>query len=293
MLNKLYASVLFTILLGTAVFAQNPLPAPEKPIEKTIKRMILTTPAEKSYLGVQIQEISSKNLAEFGLREVRGVGISKVIENSPAATAGLLKGDVILEFNGEAVTSVRKLLRLISEVAPEHTAMIKVFRNGTEQNLTAKIGKQNAPAFQNGSFTSENFPIPPISAFPKSENETMMFYGSSRQIGVNTTALTEQLGDYFGIANGTGLLINTVRENSPAAKAGLKAGDIIVEIDGKQVKNNFDLVRAIGEKKEGDVQLIVVREKNRQTFTVTPEESKENFRFKTQEFEEMFKKSAS
>lgn len=161
MLNKLYASALFTLFIGTTIFAQNPPPAPEKSADTTIKRLILTSPAEKGYLGVSVQDISSKNLAEFGLREVRGVGILEV------------------------------------------------------------------------------------------------------------------------------------SENSPAAKAGLKAGDVIVEIDGKTVKNDFDLVRAIGVKKEGDVQLTIVREKKRQIFTVTPEESEEDFRFKTREFEELFKKSAS
>lgn len=94
--------------------------------------------------------------------------------------------------------------------------------------------------------------------------------GSSRQIGVSVSPLTKQLADHFGVAEG-GLLINNVRENSPAAKAGLKAGDIITEVEGKAVKGDFDLIRAIGEKKEGDVELTVMRDRNRQTFRVTPE----------------------
>ncbi len=95
--------------------------------------------------------------------------------------------------------------------------------------------------------------------------------GTSRQIGVGVTPLTKQLGDYFGAAEGKGLLINDVRENSPAAKAGLKAGDVIVEIEGREVKEILDLMRAIGEKKEGGVSLTFIRDKNRQTVSVTPE----------------------
>ncbi|MGH9819116.1 MAG: PDZ domain-containing protein, partial [Pyrinomonadaceae bacterium] len=83
--------------------------------------------------------------------------------------------------------------------------------------------------------------------------------------------LTKQLGEYFGVANGEGLLVSSVRENSPAAKVGLKAGDVIVEIDGKAVKGDFDIARTLNEKKEGDVDLTIVREHNRQTFRVTPE----------------------
>src|SRR6185436_831295 len=71
---------------------------------------------------------------------------------------------------------------------------------------------------------------------------------SSRQIGVSVSPLTKQLGDHFDVSEGA-LLINNVRENSPAAKAGLRAGDIIVEVDGKAVKGDMDLIRAIGAKK--------------------------------------------
>ncbi len=67
------------------------------------------------------------------------------------------------------------------------------------------------------------------------------------------------------------MLIDNVRENSPAAKAGLKAGDIITEVEGKAIKGDLDLIRAIGAKKDGDVELTVVRDHNRQTFRVTPE----------------------
>jgi membrane-associated protease RseP (regulator of RpoE activity) len=72
-------------------------------------------------------------------------------------------------------------------------------------------------------------------------------------------------------------MIDDVRSDSPAAKAGLKAGDIIVEADGKAVKNEGDLIRAISEKKEGDVTLTIVRDRNRQTISVTPEDVKNGF----------------
>ena len=95
--------------------------------------------------------------------------------------------------------------------------------------------------------------------------------GNSRQIGVGVGSLGKQLGEYFGVADGKGVLINSVRENSPAAKAGLRAGDVIVEVDGKPVAGSMELTRAISEKKEGDVNLTIVRNKNRQTIRVTPE----------------------
>jgi membrane-associated protease RseP (regulator of RpoE activity) len=89
------------------------------------------------------------------------------------------------------------------------------------------------------------------------------------------TALTKQLSDHFGVTSG--VMINEVRADSPAAKAGLKAGDIIVEVDGKEVKADGDLIRAIQEKKEGDVTITIVRDRHRQTIRVTPEEVKGGF----------------
>ena len=100
-------------------------------------------------------------------------------------------------------------------------------------------------------------------------------FTNRRQIGVSLTPLTKQLSDHFGVTNGA--LVNNVREDSPAAKAGLKAGDIITEIDGKAVKGELDVVRAIGEKKEGEVTVTFVRSGQKQTVRVTPEEGKGMF----------------
>lgn len=88
------------------------------------------------------------------------------------------------------------------------------------------------------------------------------------QIGVGVTPLTEQLAQYFG-ADG-GILINTVRDNSPAAKAGLRAGDVIVEIDGAAVKGPLGLVRAINDKNEGEITLKIIRDRTGQTISLTP-----------------------
>src|SRR5437763_1303958 len=76
--------------------------------------------ADGGYLGVQTREVNKDNFATYGLREVRGVAVEKVMENSPAAAAGILDNDVIVRLNGEDITSARKLTRLISEIAPDH-----------------------------------------------------------------------------------------------------------------------------------------------------------------------------
>jgi serine protease Do len=289
MLSKLSA----LILLSAAACAQVAAQQKTAPSEKNVQRMVFTTPFEGSYLGVQTQEITKENFNKFGLSAVQGVGIEKVVENSPAANAGLQNGDVIVRFEGEEVTSVRKLNRLISEVAPDHQAKITVVRGGSEREINVTLGKREFPQFQSGNFRMgdlQTLSTPGITALPRTMQSIPLPRGgvgdggdvfiwrgdaNNRQIGVGVVPLNKQLGDYFGIADGKGLLVNNVRENSPAAKAGLKAGDVIVEADGKEVKGMIDLIRALNDKKEGDVSITFVRDKNRQTVRVTPEISKD------------------
>ncbi len=297
MLRKLSALFLLSISMGVSANAQQLPTESKEPTEKRANRIFFESMLEGSYLGVQAQEISKENYAKFGLNEVRGVGIEKVFENSPAAKAGLQSNDVVIKFNGENVTSINKLTRLINEVAPDHQAKITVLRGGSEREINVTLGKREMPKFQNGEFNLENLPaLPAIPELPNTplppmkDGEPNIFIfrsGANRQIGIGVSPLTKQLGIYFGVTEGNGLLINDVREDSPAAKAGLKAGDVIIEVDGKQVNERFDLVRALNDKKEGDVALTIVRNRNRQTISVAPETVKGET-MKPDEFEKIF-----
>src|SRR5437773_1820602 len=96
-----------------------------------------------SFLGVYAEDITSANMSNYGLRNVRGVGITEVIKSSPAEKAGLKKGDVILRFDDETVTSVRKLNRLVSETAPDHTVKLGISRSGSDQEVTVTLAKRD------------------------------------------------------------------------------------------------------------------------------------------------------
>jgi serine protease Do len=252
------------------------------------------------YLGVQTKEVNKDNYATFGLREVRGVAVEKVMENSPAAAAGIMDNDVIVRLNGEEITSTRKLTRLISEIAPDHQVSLTVLRNGHEKDIKATLGKRQGPMFENGNFSvaipeidklkleKELKDMPELKEKLKGlKGDAPMVFGDGddgknfvwrtgerRQIGISVYPLTKQLSENMGVEGG--VLVSSVREDSPAARAGLKAGDVIVEVGGKAVKNNMDLIRAIGDKKDGDVQITFVRDRNRQTISVTPEAAKDS-----------------
>lgn len=244
------------------------------------------------YLGVQAAEITKENAGRFGLSEVRGVAVEQVADGSPAKAAGLQAGDVIAAFDGEEVTSVRKLTRLVAEVAPDHKAKLTVLRNGEPRDVAVTLGRRSAPKIGDSGFTpgvssgNGRFQLPsmpqarPLDALPPTGRGDGFFaFGrsSERQIGIGVTPLTKQLADYFGVTGG--VLINDVRENSPAAKAGLRAGDVVIEADGRPLGGDRDLIRVIGEKKTGEaVELTVTRDRSRLTVRVIPEEIKDGFR---------------
>lgn len=229
------------------------------------------------FLGVYAEDINKENMVRYGLREVRGTGITSVIKESPAEKAGLKKDDVILRFDGETVTSVRKLNRLVSEVAPDQTVRLNISRGGSEQEVAVTISKRK-DHYSNflGDMQGVDRMIGPQGGFRDRESDGpgkdgfVFAFGNNRRIGISTTQLTKQLAEYFGIADGTGVLVTSVGDDSPAAKAGIKAGDVITAVDGEKLDSAGDLSRAINKKKDGDVTLTIIRNKSQRTITVTP-----------------------
>lgn len=247
-------------------------------------------PDEGNYLGVRVEELTRENAKEYGLSgEPRGVGVTQVLKGSPAERAGIRERDVIVRFDGEAVTSVRKLTRLITESSPDHTARIGVLRGGSEQEVSVTLTRRErmAPAAAGQLFggvdlaEAQRFGEEWAKNSEEWKRENKGFeelgrdgsgvfaLGSSRRIGVTTTTLGKQLAGYFGVSHG--VLVNSVEQGSPADKAGLRAGDVVTEVEGKQIEDASDLVRALGAKDEGEVTVTFVREKKQRSVRVTPE----------------------
>ena len=257
-----------------------------------------------SFLGVYAEDVNKENMGRYGLREVRGVGITQVVKDSPAEKAGLKKDDVILRFEGDSVTSVRKLNRLVGEVAPDQSVRLGISRGGSEQEVSVTIGKrdQSLNAFNrlegtNGLLGTDGFKgleglqkldrfkgLQDFKDMPGANlwkwegqgtgNDGWVFaLGNNRRVGVSTVQLTKQLADYFGIADGKGVLVTAVSDGSPAAKAGLRAGDVITTVDGETIEGSGDLSRAINKNKDGDVTVVVIRDKKQRTIKVTPEKA--------------------
>jgi membrane-associated protease RseP (regulator of RpoE activity) len=106
--------------------------------------------------------------------------------------------------------------------------------------------------------------------WPNREDFSFVF-GANRRIGIGVSQLTKQLGEYFGVPGGRGALVTSVKEGGPAARAGMKAGDVITAIDGKTVERLSDLTRELNRKGDGEVTLKIIRDKSERTIRLTPE----------------------
>src|SRR2546421_648215 len=273
------------VIAGGIVYAQEsgPMALIDDQDPGSTARTLSFFVGDGAFLGVGTEDISKENMARYGMREVRGVGVTEVLKDSPAEKAGLRKDDVILRFEGESVTSVRKLTRLVNESSADQNVRLTISRGGAEQELSPILAERKMDNIFSGSFprvlrggNDDDLRVLPQSNWPPSigggDGPFIISLGAKRRIGGSTQALTKQLADYFGVKDG-GVLITSVVDNTPAAKAGLKAGDVITAIDGEKVSSPGDITRGLSKKETGDVSLTIVRDRNVRTVTLTPEKN--------------------
>jgi membrane-associated protease RseP (regulator of RpoE activity) len=238
------------------------------PGRKTI--MFHAFAGDGAWLGLRLEDVTAEKLKELKLAGEYGVIVKDVEEESPAAKAGVAKGDVILEFAGEKVRSAAHLRRLVRETPAGRSVTLLVSRAGQTKTLSAKLEARPGGAFPMPAMP----PLPEMPAMPDIDIPEFNFVWHARgaQLGISADELTPQLAQYFGVKQGKGILVREVVVGSAAEKAGLKAGDVIVQVDGKDVDTVGKLRRALAGEKEAQearkATLTIVRDKREQTLTV-------------------------
>ncbi len=228
-----------------------------------------------SYLGVDTRDVTNDRLGALKLKEEAGVEITMVDQDAPAGKAGLKEHDVILTVNGTKLESVEQLRRMIHETPPGRIVSLGVSRSG--QPLTVKVqladrGKKFAftPPARDFNYKVEVPPIPPIPPMPDFDVPVnVVVVHSSQRSGLMVENLTPQLGDYFGTKNGKGILVRSVEKGSRAEKAGFRAGDVIIKINGESVSDSSDFSHLIRGRKDNSVKVGILRDKKEQTITLT------------------------
>jgi serine protease Do len=222
------------------------------------------------WLGAGISEVSADKVKELKLQAERGVVLGKIVPDSPAAKAGLKESDVITEINGQHVEGTEQFRRMIREIPSGRSVQFTVWRNGQSQTVNVTLGKTEmrqrdkvlAPAEQ-GNFAFRMPDGPDVEMFSAP-------WGMPRtHLGIDAENLDGEFGNYFGAPDGEGILVRGVFPETPAAKAGLKVGDVITSVNGERIRSVGELREKIAEKqKDKTVKLGVIRNKTALSLSV-------------------------
>lgn len=266
--------------IGAAVstlLAQTPAPAPlPDPAPSPRMRELRMLDGRGSRLGVTVQDLAAEDLKSTS-GVTSGVKIEDVAREGAAAKAGLQEGDVVVEFDGERVRSARQFSRLVQETPDGQTVKMGIVRGGQKQTIDVTPDRNMARSLEIDSdrirrdverslrgldrlpyFNFEGRP------FAFDWDEGMASRTPRGRLGVQLDSLTPQLAEYFGATDG-GVLVSGVTPGSPAEKAGLKAGDVIVSINGARVQDVNDIRSELRESPSTDLSIGIVRDKKETT----------------------------
>lgn len=226
---------------------------------------------ESGYIGVYMQDLTTEIREGLDLKVEKGVLVSGVADDSPAAKAGLEEGDVIVAFAGTDVTSPDQLRDIVGEFEPGSDAKLDVFRDGKAKSLTVTVGERPKNAF---SFVTPDIDVD----VPDGGNFHRAFaVFAGPRLGIEAHEIdNDALGDYFGAKGG--VLVLDVEDESVAAKAGVQAGDVIQTIGDEKVEDVGDLRDSVRDFDEGDEFTIgVLRHGKTQSLKATMDEQEQAF----------------
>ncbi len=245
--------------INTAIFTRSGgymgigFAVPSTMVKSVVDSLVTNGRVVRGWLGVAIQEVTSQLAKGFGLKEVRGALVSEVISNSPAEKAGFKRGDVIIAFMGQAIENSSKLRNIVARAEVGSRGKVKVIRNKKEVDLAVVIEAQPKDMFARE--RGEGKAVPSLSLG-----------------GIEVETLTSELALQLDISRGErGVVVMRVEPGSSAEEAGLRQGDLIMEVNHQEVHNTKDYEESLSKRPEGEAILLLIRRGERTLFlTVTP-----------------------
>ena len=235
-------------IIGMNVSSSSAFAIPINTVRQIATELIEHGKVARGWLGVSIQEIDSGLAEKLGLDRPMGALITSILEGTPAAEFGLQKGDVIVSINGEAIKSVNHLRAAIAMYKPATTVSISILRDGQTQDISVTLSERSAQALR------------PVKDF---EGHAELLWK-----GLSIQNLTADLAEKLGHTADEGVLIAGVAPGSAAAKAGLRKGDLILEVENQPIHNTVEFKSAV-EKVEGEAKILLLVKHEGQTRYVT------------------------
>jgi len=224
-----------------------------------------------SYLGVDTRNITADRVSELHLKEESGVEVTMVDQDAPAGKAGMKERDVILAINGQQIESEEQLRRVIHEIPAGRTVTVGIVRDGQPMTLKVQLAERGLDDHgYNINIPPIHIPaihIPPIN-MPEVDVPSVVVIHSPRNSGMMVENLTPQLGEFFGVKGGNGVLIRSVEKGSRAEQAGFRAGDVIVKVNGAPVNDCSDFSRLLRERQANKAAVVVIRDHREQTLNL-------------------------
>jgi serine protease Do len=202
----------------------------------------------RGWIGVSIQTITPEIAQSFALKEIKGALVADVVPGSPAATAGITRGDVILSLNGKTINAISDLSRYVAETPVGSTVSVKIIRSDKERLMNIKIAEM------------------------PEEKAVVQASRGEKAFGLVVSNINPQLQRRLGIKDSKGVVIVNVAQGSSADMAGVRPGDVIMEINRTPIGNMQDYERALGKTEKGNPLLLLVK-RGEQTFFVSVEAS--------------------
>ena len=278
-------AVMLTMAVGIAG-AQEAPPAPPKPPKPPVQRMAVIA-RSGSYLGVGVKEIDAERARELKLREEQGVELTKVDEDGPAAKAGLKDGDVVTEYNGQRVEGTEQFVRFVRETPVGRQVKLGIVRGGANQIVIATIGSRRIHV-PSGNWEEIGKDMEKMGKhlegmrgfhveMPDIPKVAMAWRAGMLGVEVEGLESLTQLAEFLGVKKG--VLVRSVVKDLPAAKAGIKAGDVIVKVDEESVSSPREVTSAVrSARKKGTFSITVMRDKREMALNVAMEPEKESTR---------------
>jgi C-terminal processing protease CtpA/Prc len=242
-----------------------------------------------AYLGVDIADVTTERLSTLKLKEEKGVEVTMVDQDAPAGKAGIKEHDVILSMNGTLIESGAQLRRMIHEMPAGRVVTFGLSRDG--QSLEVKVqlaDKRKEFSMVTPNMKDFHIDIPEIHVMPDIDIPAMnmVVVTSSARSGLMVENITPQLGEFFGVKNGNGVLVRSVEKGSRAEKAGFRAGDVIVKVNDQPVHDTSDFTHAVKSRKGNTVSVSLMREKKEQNLNLALPERKDSSLLEEETFDE-------
>ena len=230
-----------------------------------------------SYLGVDIADVSTDRLGVLKLKEEHGAEVTMVDQDAPAGKAGLKEHDVILSLNGAAVESAAQLRRMIRETPAGRVVTLGISRDGQPQSLKVQLANRAKSASMLRNMPDIKIAMPTMPALADLDIPvSVVIAHSSLRSGLMVENITPQLGDFFGVKGGSGVLVRSVEKGSRSEKAGFRAGDIIVRVNNESVHDTSDFTRALRATSGGAAAVTVMRDKREQNLNLILPDKKDS-----------------